>query len=166
MNAIYIQFVRWFHEFPVATNLRMFQETVFALYLLLMWIKKIIFIKSGRFVDTKFEKLSDEFDFRWSEANFGKTKRVRLHFGSIVWIINFMEEYEQDCKVFQSARLCTKKFSTNQWPSDKCVRQCLVSAQIRPGLDTALWHIGKLEEDTRQTAIFICRAYPVRAGAT
>ena len=108
--------------------------------------------KNRRFVVTKFEKVSDEFklDFEIPVIDYmygfkynaiGRIKRtrkrVRLHFGSIVCIINLMEEYEQDCKAFQSTRLRTKKFSTNQWPSDECVRQCLVSAQIRPGLDTA-----------------------------
>ena len=58
------EFIRWFHEFSVATNLQIVRETEFdnLLSVLLMWITTFFFIERIRsFVVTKLVKLFDEF---------------------------------------------------------------------------------------------------------
>ena len=66
----FIEFIRWFHEFSVTTNLRIFQETDLLKSHSLK--TKFIFVKKiRRFIVTEFVKLSDEFDI---------THRIKSYF--------------------------------------------------------------------------------------
>ena len=57
---INIEFIRWFHEFYLTTNLLIFQETEFVC--LFLCTKNVNNIQFRGFVVTEFVKLSDEFD--------------------------------------------------------------------------------------------------------